>query len=104
MIKYSYLSAGGVKEIMIKNNILLKNIKKTWPYIKECKGNLISYAIVSIIEGFLGAALPLFTAKIILNITDALISQLILSAILVLIIQLVLYIVYFFKSFFYQKI
>lgn len=82
----------------------LRNIKKTWIYIKECKANLIGYAFVSIVEAIIGAILPLVSAKVILNITDGLIKQLILSAISVLIIELILYIMYYFKGFLYQKI
>ena len=59
---------------------------------------------LSIVEGVIGAILPLISAKIILNITDGLINQLILSALAVLIIELVLYTMYFFKGRFYQKI
>ncbi|MEG0826676.1 MAG: ABC transporter ATP-binding protein [Bacilli bacterium] len=80
------------------------NIKKTWIYIKECKKNLVYYAIVSIIEAIIGAILPLILAKVILNITDGIIIQLILSAVAVLIIELILYTMYYFKGLFYQKI
>jgi len=48
--------------------------------------------------------LPLISAKIILNITDAAIKQLILSALSVFIIEFILYIMFYFKGFFYQKI
>lgn len=86
-----------------KSNFL-RNIKKTWVYIKECKFNLIGYATVSIIEAIIGAILPLISAKIILNITDGIMLQLILSALAVLIIELILYTMYYFKGFLYQKI
>ena len=82
----------------------IKNVKKTWFYIKECKGNLICYASVSIIEAIIGAILPLISAKIILAITDGVIKQLILSALCVLIIESVTYIMYYLKGTFYQKI
>ena len=52
-----------------KDSSFLKNVKKTWIYVKECKLNLIGYASVSIIEAILGAILPIIAAKIILNIT-----------------------------------
>lgn len=81
-----------------------KNVKKTWKYIKDAKGNLAGYAAVSIGEGIIGAILPLISAKIILNITDGLMSQLILSALSVFAIEFVLYIMYFFKGFFYQRV
>lgn len=81
-----------------------KNVKKTWKYIKDAKGNLAGYAAVSIGEGIIGAILPLISAKIILNITDGLMSQLILTALSVFAIEFVLYIMYFFKGFFYQRV
>lgn len=89
---------------MHKNSSLWKNMKKTWRYIKDCKKNLIGYATVSIIEGIIGAIIPLVTAQIILNITDKAINQLILSALAVFGIEIVLYIMYYFKFFLYQKI
>ena len=89
---------------MHKNSSLWKNMKKTWRYIKDCKKNLIGYATVSIIEGIIGAIIPLVTAQIILNITDKSINQLILSALAVFGIEIVLYIMYYFKFFLYQKI
>ena len=89
---------------MKKNSSFFKDIKKMWKYVRNSKGSLIGYLFVSIIEGVIGAILPLISAKIILNITDALINQLILSALAVLIIELVLYTMYFFKGRFYQKI
>ena len=81
-----------------------KNIKKTWVFIKECKSNLVGYATVSIIEAIIGAVLPLVSAKIILGITDGLISQLVLTALAVLCIEIVLYVMYFFKGCLYHKI
>lgn len=92
---------------MMKNknkSNFIKNIKKTWTYIKECRANLIGYAIVSIVEAIIGAILPLISAKIILNITDGVIFQLILSALTVFGIEFILYIVFYFKGFLYQKV
>lgn len=81
-----------------------RNIKKTWIYIKECKTNLIGYAVVSIIEAIISAILPLISAKIILNITDGIMMQLILSALTVFAIEFILYIVFYFKGFLYEKV
>ena len=75
----------------MKKSSFFKNIKKMWKYVRNSKGSLIGYLFVSIVEGVIGAILPLISAKIILNITDGLINQLILSALAVLIIELVLY-------------
>lgn len=80
------------------------NIKRTWKYIKEAKMNLFGYGIVSIIEAIISAIIPLLSAKVILNITNGVINQLILSAIAVFSIELILYVMFYFKGFFYQKI
>ena len=86
-----------------KSNFI-KNIKKTWPYIKEAKKNLIIYAAVSITEAIIGAIIPLVAAKVILNITNGLIEQLILSALTVLLVSLVQYVMYLLKGLNYLKI
>ena len=82
----------------------IKNIKKMWPYIKDSKNSLILYVFVSIIEAIIGAVIPLVSAKVILNITNGIMDQLILSALLVFVISLILYLMYLFKGLFYQKI
>lgn len=87
-----------------KQSHFLKNIKKTWFYIKDCKANLIGYTIVSIIEAIISAILPLISAKIILNITDGIMEQLILSALTVCGIEFILWIAFYFKGFLYQKV
>ncbi len=89
---------------MEKKSSFLRNIKKTWVYIKECRASLIGYALVIIIEAVISAIIPLISAKIILNITDGLIEQLILSALSVFIVELLLYTMFYFKSSLYQKI
>lgn len=82
----------------------LKNMKRTWVYIKECKGALWGYATVSIIEGILGAILPLFAAKIILNITSGMIYQLVLSALSVFGIELIICFLFLMKGHLFQTI
>lgn len=88
---------------MLDKNIK-NNLKKTWQYIKTAKMNLVGYGVVSIFEAIISAIIPLFTSKVILNITNGVINQLILSAIAVFLIELVLYVLFFFKSFFYRRI
>lgn len=89
---------------MKEKNQFLKNVRKTWIYIKDCKWNLVGYAFVSIIEGIIGAILPLVSAKIILNITDGIMNQVIISALVVFLIEFILYVMYYFKGFLYQKV
>lgn len=90
---------------MMKNKSnFIKNIKKTWSYIKECRANLIGYAFVSVVEAIISAILPLVSAKIILNITDGVMGQLIYSALMVFGIEFILCLEKYFKTFFYQKV
>lgn len=80
------------------------NVKKTWFYMKECKMNLVGYASVSIVEAIIGAILPLIAAKVVLNITDGLMEQLILTALIIFGIHFIQYIMFYFKGLFYQKV
>ena len=80
------------------------NVKRTWKYIKKARLNLIGYGLVSIIEAIISTIIPLLAAKVILNITNGIINELILSAIIVFFIDLLLYAMVYFKGFFYQKI
>lgn len=86
-----------------KDNFKL-NVKRTWKYIKEAKSSLIGYGSVSVVEAIITTILPLLSAKIILNMTNGVINQLIISSVAVLFIELVLYLMVYFKGFFYQKI
>ena len=87
----------------LKDNVKI-NFKKTWKYIKSSKMNLVGYGTVSIIEAIISAILPLLSAKVIINITNGIINQLILSALAVFFIEFILYVLYYFKSFFYVRI
>lgn len=82
----------------------IKNIKRMLPYMKESRKYLILYVVVSIIEAIIGAIIPLVSAKVILNITNGIIDQLILSSLTVFIISLIMYLSRLFKGLFYQKI
>lgn len=87
-----------------KNDNFKLNVKRTWKYIKEASLNLIGYGLVSIIEAIISTIIPLLSAKVILNITNGIANELILSAIIVFFIDLLLYAMVYFKGFFYQKI
>jgi len=89
--------------VYLKDNVKI-NFKKTWKYIKSSKMNLVGYGTVSIIEAIISAILPLLSAKVIINITNGIINQLILSALAVFFIEFILYVLYYFKSFFYVRI
>ena len=64
----------------MKEKNFKQNIKRTWKYIKTAKMNLLGYGVVSIIEAIISAIIPVLSAKVILNITDGVINQLLLSA------------------------
>lgn len=89
---------------MCLNDNVKANLKKTWKYIKSAKMNLVGYGAVSISEAIISAILPLLSAKVILNITNEVINQLVISALVVFFIEIILYIMYYFKSFFYRRI
>lgn len=86
------------------NDNVKTNLKKTWKYIKSAKMNLVGYGAVSISEAIISAILPLLSAKVILNITNEVINQLVISALVVFFIEIILYVMYYFKSFFYRRI
>ncbi len=89
---------------MCLNDNVKTNLKKTWKYIKSAKMNLVGYGAVSISEAIISAILPLLSAKVILNITNEVINQLVISALVVFFIEIILYVMYYFKSFFYRRI
>lgn len=89
---------------MCLNDNVKTNLKKTWKYIKSAKMNLVGYGAVSILEAIISAILPLLSAKVILNITNEVINQLVISALVVFFIEIILYVMYYFKSFFYRRI
>ena len=87
-----------------KENNFFRNVKRTWKFFSSSGKNLVGYASISILEAIIGAILPLASAKIILNMTDELMLELIYSAIAVFAIELILYTVFFLKGYFFQKI
>lgn len=58
-----------------------KNIKKSYHYAKESKKNFIYYIIFSVILCVIGAIVPIFTAKQILNISNGIWNQLFYSTV-----------------------
>ena len=89
---------------MKKKNQFIINVKKTWKYIKKAKIYLILYAFASVLEAVLSIVIPLIGAKIILNLTNALIDELLGAAVLVLITEIIMYVAWFMKGYFYHKI
>lgn len=92
------------KSEKIEHNDFKLNLKRTWKYIKQARIYLVEYGLVSVSEAIIGTILPLLSARVILNITNGVINQLILSAIAVFFVNMILYTMFYFKGFFYQKI
>lgn len=80
------------------------NLKRTWKYIKRAKINLIGYLFVSIFESVISVILPIVSAHVILNITDGLFEQLILTGALILLLNSLVEGFSLFKTIFYRKI
>ena len=66
----------------------LKNFKKSWKYIKNQKFYLIMCLIFSMMLTVIGVIVPLFSAKILINITGSNFEELIIVAVVVLFIEL----------------
>lgn len=88
----------------MKNESLKSNIRMTWKYVKRSKFNLILYGVIIIIEAIIATIIPLLSAKVILNMTNGVIEQLILAALAVFFINILCYLLSYFKGFFYQKV
>ena len=87
-----------------ERKILIRDLKRTWQYIKLAKGNLFGYVAVSIVEAIISVILPIVSAQVILNITSELFAQLLLTGALVLLLQVLIRVMSFFKTVFYKKI
>ena len=85
------------KEKKEKKSSLVLNLKRTWKYVKLSNYKLILFVILCLIYAIIGAILPIFSAKIILNITNGIASQLFLSALTVFGIELISYMVNYFE-------
>ncbi len=88
----------------IKNKNIFTSLKKLWPYLRKSKKYIIMYSILSIFEIGIGIVLPLVSAKIILNITNALMKQLLYASITVLIIESFSHFFRFLKDLLYIRI
>ena len=86
------------------NSSFLLNLKRTWKYVKQSNYKLIIFVILCLADAVIGAILPIFSAKIILNITNGVVSQLFLSAMTVLGLDIVSYIVNYFDFRLYRLI
>ena len=88
----------------IKNKNIFTSLKKLWPYLRKSKKYIIMYSILSIFEIGIGIVLPLVSAKIILNITNGLMKQLLYASLTVLIIESFSHLFRFLKDLLYIRI
>lgn len=88
----------------VEKNKTIKDLKRTWKYIRAAKGNLVGYALVSIFEAIISISIPIVSAQVILNITDGVFDQLILTGILVFVLSALIRTFALFKTIFYKKI
>ena len=58
----------------------LKVLKQTWPYAKKAKKHLFLYGLTLTIAAVISVAIPLLSAKLILNITGGLLDKVIIVA------------------------
>ena len=84
----------------IKNNFkeLKTNLKMCWYFVKEEKPYFVLLAILSLVLAGIGFILPLFSAQLLLKLTDGLLKDLMLVAIIIFFIEIFRNIVaYFFR-------
>ena len=74
----------------IKNNFkeLKTNLKMCWYFVKEEKLYFILLAILSLVLAGIGFILPLFSAQLLLKLTDGLLKDLMLVAIIIFFIEI----------------
>ena len=87
----------------IKNNFreLKTNLKMSWYFVKEQKLYFVILAILSLVLAGIGFILPLFSAQLLLKLTDGLLKDLMLVAIIIFFIEIFRNIVaYFFRKIF----
>lgn len=87
-----------------KSGNFWRDIRKTWRYVKQCKWNLVGYAVVSIVEAIISAILPIISAQIILDITNNQMEQLIYAALAAFGLLMVTNVGQYLKDLFYRRI
>ena len=86
-----------------KKNNTFKNLKKMYPYAKKYKKFLIGYIIAGIIFCIINVIIPIFSAKIVLDISNNLLTDLLTVAFAILILNIVSSLCTFFSSRMQQK-
>lgn len=81
-----------------------KNLKFTWPFVKEQKKNLICYLISDLVKALISIVVPILSAKIIINLTNNEFTQLIVVALAIFGIEILRNIAYYISSYNLQKV
>ena len=66
---------------------LIKNLKKIWTYIKDQKYNIIKYILANIGGIIINIVIPIFSANVIVNLTNNKFKQLILTTFVIMLIE-----------------
>lgn len=83
---------------------LINNLKFSWKYAKNQKFRLVLYILCNIITIGISIIVPIFSAKIIVNLTNSEFKQLLFISIILLLVELTRNFMYFFTRYFSQII
>ena len=84
--------------------VFLNNLKKLWKFTKGEKAKLILFGITNSIGVLIGIILPIFSARIIIYLTDNKFKQLIMMATIIYLIENIYNIVFYFQRYASQRI
>ena len=70
------------------NNNFLKNLKRTWPYVKDNKKYIISFLLLNLVIIIISVIAPILSARVIVHLTDEAFTQLILISLVIFIIEI----------------
>ncbi len=82
----------------------IKNIKRLWKYTKGSRLHLLLYVLLNLIAVIIGIITPLYSAKLLVNLTNNLFKQFILISIILYIIECALDVVHALSNIEYEKI
>ena len=83
---------------------LINNLKFSWKYAKNQKFRLVLYILCNIVTIGISIIVPIFSAKIIVNLTNSEFKQLLFISIILLLVELTRNFMYFFTRYFSQII
>lgn len=93
-----------MKKEKLDKKLLLKNLKRTWKYMKTVKMKIFLYCFLLIIQITLGIILPLVSAKQILFLSNSLFEELLITSFILLGINIIENVINYFKEIIYIKI